>query len=739
MEVGSDLDLEQSRQTLQYASYDATLRVPRCAVLGSDCDSSYLLEGRGTVGPELYAPNTVSGSCADGNSGAFHVSESLDGLKVATTNGTAFAPGKTVRVEARVYASSTNYRYDVLDLFYAANASDPTWVRIGTYSLYFAGSQTLTASYVLPSGASMQAIRGRFRLGGTAVPCGVGTTDDHDDLVFAVSGSDTTAPTVSLTSPAAGASLPTPVTLNASATDNVGVARVEFYDGATLLGADTTSPYSFSWANPSLGSHTVTAKAVDTASNLASSVPVTFTVAPDTTPPSTAITGLSDGARVATSITLFASAADDVGVTRVEFYVDSALIATDASSPYYVTWNPTGISPGTHVLTTRAYDSAGNVGVSAPVAVQYALDTVLPVITQVAPAEGSVLSGSAHLEANATDDVGMQSVSFLVNGSFLTGYLGNTTTQPWWGTWRTFEWDNGPYQLTATARDTSGNVSPPSAPINVVVANTGRRYARYDSVLKVPKCTGASALCDSGVLLEGRGTLSAGPERNSPNSLSISPSCMDGEEGNYRAQGSIEALRVTSLAGGVFMPGSQVRLDVPVWASSNYTLYLYTSNGVSPAVWTLMATFTTSGSGVQVFSTTYTLGASPVQAVRAVYRSYSTGASTCAGGSLNDNDDLVFEVGQADTTAPGVWMLTPAKGAQVEGSVNLSATAADVVGVNRVEFYDGATLVGLDAVAPYAVTWDASAAGSGAHTLTARAYDAAGNLGTSTAVNVTVP
>ncbi|HYO69384.1 MAG TPA: Ig-like domain-containing protein, partial [Archangium sp.] len=460
-------------------------------------------------------------------------------------------------------------------------------------------------------------------------------------------------------------------------------------------------------------------------------------VAPDTTAPATAITSPADGARVATSVTLQASATDDVAVTKVEFYVDSVLLATDTASPYFASWNPASASVGAHVLTTRAHDAAGNVGTSAPVTVQYLPDTVAPTVSIASPAAGSALSGTVRMVANASDDVAVRDVTFYANGVAATYTRVNGA--PWEADWRTFEWDSGVYQVTARAGDTSGNAAV-SAPVQMVVANSGTRYARYDSLLKVPKCAGAAAVCDSGVLLDGRGTGSAGPERNSPNSLSSSPGCIDGEEGFYHSSGgSIDSLRVTSLNGGIFAPGSQVRIDATVWAQSNYTLYLYTSNGVSPASWTLLSTLVPSGTGSKMLSATHTLGSEPVQAVRAVYRWYTTGASTCGSGSMNENDDLVFDVGLADTTAPGVWPLAPAEGAQVQGLVTVDVAAADVVGVSRVELHDGDTLVGTDAAAPYSFTWDASAAGSGAHALTARAYDAAGNVGTSTAVNVTVP
>jgi hypothetical protein len=55
-------------------------------------------------------------------------------------------------------------------------------------------------------------------------------------------------------------------------------------------------------------------------------------------------------------------------VTRVEFYVDGALKATDASSPYSATLDSTTLGDGTHALIARAYDAAGNVGSSTAVA-----------------------------------------------------------------------------------------------------------------------------------------------------------------------------------------------------------------------------------------------------------------------------------------------------------------------------------------------------------------------------------
>ena len=94
----------------------------------------------------------------------------------------------------------------------------------------------------------------------------------------------------------------------------------------------------------------------------------------------------------------------------------------------------------------------------------------------------------------------------------------------------------------------------------------------------------------------------------------------------------------------------------------------------------------------------------------------------------------------ADTTAPTVSLSAPANGATVSGSVALAATAADNVGVARVEFSVDGVLVGTDTSSPYAATWSATGAALGSHTIVAKAYDAAGNSSTSSAaVSVVAP
>src|SRR5262249_56390911 len=81
----------------QTAVFDATLRAPKCAAVGSSCDTGpSLVLGRGTVGPEPNPPNTINGTCADRGSGAIHLDESNDRQVVAAPDGADLAPRDTL-------------------------------------------------------------------------------------------------------------------------------------------------------------------------------------------------------------------------------------------------------------------------------------------------------------------------------------------------------------------------------------------------------------------------------------------------------------------------------------------------------------------------------------------------------------------------------------------------------------------------------------------------------------------
>src|SRR6266699_2789753 len=109
-----------------------------------------------------------------------------------------------------------------------------------------------------------------------------------NDLTL-TTAADTTPPTVSISSPVNGVTVSGTITVTANASDNVGVASVQFLlDGANLGSLDTASPYSVSWntATASNASHALSAIAKDAAGNSTTSAGVTLTVnnAPATPP-----------------------------------------------------------------------------------------------------------------------------------------------------------------------------------------------------------------------------------------------------------------------------------------------------------------------------------------------------------------------------------------------------------------------------------------------------------------------
>jgi hypothetical protein len=88
-------------------------------------------------------------------------------------------------------------------------------------------------------------------------------------------------PTISITSPADNTTFTTPenITLTSTANDADGsISKVEFYDGTTLLGSVSSSPFTYTWANAAAGPHSITAKATDNTGAITTSSPINITV-----------------------------------------------------------------------------------------------------------------------------------------------------------------------------------------------------------------------------------------------------------------------------------------------------------------------------------------------------------------------------------------------------------------------------------------------------------------------------
>src|SRR5262249_21106616 len=152
-----------------------------------------------------------------------------------------------------------------------------------------------------------------------------------------VQNADTTPPTATLSAPASGTTVSGVTSVNVSGTDNVGVTKVEWYLDAALVGSSAAASASFSWDTTTAvnGSHSLQGKAYDGVGNSGASASITVTVknvVQDTTPPIATLGSPSAGSTVSGTATVSVSGTDNVGVAKVEWYLDAVLAGSSASA-----------------------------------------------------------------------------------------------------------------------------------------------------------------------------------------------------------------------------------------------------------------------------------------------------------------------------------------------------------------------------------------------------------------------
>jgi subtilisin family serine protease len=267
---------------------------------------------------------------------------------------------------------------------------------------------------------------------------------------------DRTLPLVSITTPAnnafvAGSAVP----VSASASDNIGLSRVDFYrDSNVLLGTDNTAPYGISWDTTSLpgGPHTLIAVATDLAGNTKTSTVINVTV--DSTPPQVSLSAPANGAFVTGTLAVSAVATDNIGISKVEFYSDNVLLTTDTNSPYGFNWNSTTVTEGAHTLYAIAQDTFGLRTTSAGVAIT--VDNTAPTVAITSPANGATVPRNSlvNINANASDNIGVVKVEFFA-GNTLTC---TDTVAPYTCAWQVPN-PKGNFSLKATAYDVVGKTT----------------------------------------------------------------------------------------------------------------------------------------------------------------------------------------------------------------------------------------------------------------------------------------
>jgi thermitase len=289
---------------------------------------------------------------------------------------------------------------------------------------------------------------------------------------------DTQAPTVSISSPTGG-TVSSTVTVNIAASDNVGVTRVDLYNGATLIASSNTAPYSINWDTKTVadGAVMLTAFAYDKAANKGNSASVAVTVrnAVDSTAPTVSILSPTSGT-VRGTVTVNVSASDNVGVTQVDLYVGTTLIGSRNTTPYAFTWDTRSVANGTQTLTAYAKDLAGNRSRSTTVSVNVAnviADTTAPTVTILSLTASSTVSGSVTVKATASDNVRVTSLALYIDGTLRVSTSSSSLSY----NWNTRRLSIGTHTLSVKAKDAAGNITTKSINVTYGTGAAGKTGA----------------------------------------------------------------------------------------------------------------------------------------------------------------------------------------------------------------------------------------------------------------------
>jgi len=361
----------------------------------------------------------------------------------APANGANFIPGSTIALTATATDSDADGTVSKVDFFDGATlaASATAAPYSATLANLAPGTHVLTARATDNLGVSTTSAAVTVRVD---APPGVNITAPANNAIFTA---------------------PANITIAATATDTDGtVTKVDFFDGATLIGTATAAPYSVTLANAALGSHSFTARATDDLGAVTTSSAINVVV---NAPPTVAITSPASGASfiAPASITLTATAADSDGtIQKVDFFQGGTnLIATATSAPYTVNWS--SVAPGSYSVTAVATDNRNATTTSAPVSVTLVANA-LPTVSLTSPASGANFSAPANITVSATvldSDGSIQKVEFFYGG---TNLITTLTATPFSFTWTGVA--QGTYSLTAVATDNlSGTTT--SAPVSVTV------------------------------------------------------------------------------------------------------------------------------------------------------------------------------------------------------------------------------------------------------------------------------
>lgn len=383
-------------------------------------------------------------------------------------------------------------------------------------------------------------------------------------------------------------------------------------------------------------------------------------------------------------------------------------------------------------------------------------DSTPPAVSLTEPASNATVGGQVNVSANASDaDSGVGKVEFY-HGSTK---IGEDASYPYSVSWNTADVANGSYNITARAINGQG-LAATSAVRTITVFNQPQFSCSGSSVTVCQDFaaapTGMAYTGGTWGVSGGKLTLTS-PTTSGSGSSNFNTAILNQNiSGDYDY--TVESLVVAS-SGGSTNEFDDFSVIFGYQDSNNYYFASFneSNDGNTHGIFKVQA-------GNQTELTDFSGGIEDdrfydvkIEKRGSAYKVYLDGqqagsvtdAAFASGkvgmGSRNNEvrfDNMIVTAISAptpgDSTAPTVSLTAPPNSATVSGNVTVSADASDNVGISKVEFYVDNQLKGIDSTFPYSISLNTTTLTEGDHTLTAKAFDQAGNQATSSARTVKV-
>jgi type III secretion system FlhB-like substrate exporter len=503
----------------------------------------------------------------------------------------------------------------------------------------------------------------------------------------------------------------------------------------------------------------------------------------DTTVPTVSLTAPAQGTTVSGQVPLAATASDNVGVSKVEFYADGNLITTDTTAPYTAIWDASSAVAGTHTITAKAYDAANNIGTaSSTVSIQASsangctsvLNTggsLQTFVNSLKPGNiGCVRTGTYGARGTITNFASIGTSSspvilknypgdtkptilgqFRETGSYQTvsgfvfdGPTGQVTTNPE----DVVVWLYGANNATFSDNEVRNGLYHAGIFVSLVTnAKVLRNYVHDNGDFSDP----TQANYDHGIYwANGSGVIANNIIKHnyaygvhlypSPDHVLVENNTITNQTGRggiIVANGSSN----TVIANNILSDNLYGIKVYSLTGTNNIAdTNLFWNNSGGNIVDNIGLTVTNSISGNPLFAGTndyhLTSGSPAINKANSNYvvsPDYTGIIRPQGGGSdIGAYEFTGTSTPPADTTAPTASFTSPTSGSTVSGIVTATANASDNVGVTKVDLSLDGNLKMTDTTSPYNYSFDSKTLTNGSHTITAKAYDAAGNASTAT-------